>query len=721
MPEIQIAPGSRIRARDEEWLVRKVDRSSAGNRRFTVVGLSALVRNRDAIFLEDLEDDLEVVDPAKTQPTLDDSPYFRDTRLHLQFLLRQSTPSDSRLRLGHQGAMDMVRYQIDPAFQALQQPRQRILIADAVGLGKTIESGILLSELIRRGRGRRILVLTVKSMLTQFQKELWARFSIPLVRLDSAALQRIRTQIPANHNPFHYFDKTIVSIDTVKQDGEYRNFLESAWWDVIVIDEAHNVAKRGGGQGAMRHRVAQLLASRSDSLILLSATPHDGKKESFASIMNMLNPTAIKDESNYGPEDIEGLFIRRFKKDIKDQVKEAFPERVTEIHIDPALPAEETAYEALANLKFTTIDQNRGGHLLFRILLEKALFSSPAACLETIDTRLKRIENDGDPLRFEDDTKSLLALQDELLKIEPEDFSKYQQLLMLLTKSKKSIGWNPKVEDDRLVIFTERIATLNWLHQHLPAVLKLKPKQVAILHGGLSDIEQQDIVESFGNESSPLRLLLASDVASEGINLHYLSHRLIHFDIPWSLLTFQQRNGRVDRYGQAKQPQIHYLLTASDHEKIRGDQRILEILIEKDQQVHENIGDPSEFTGLHTSEDEEREVAKAIEIGVDADTFAEEYGNEDRVESDDPFLALLLGEVTPSPSQENELDQLVADDISLYQTEYDWAEAALRFTSERLAQTLQAEYLKDRQEIHLHLPKDLSRRLKRPPPRDPDS
>lgn len=144
------------------------------------------------------------------------------------------------------------------------------------------------------------------------------RFTIPLIRLDSKKIQDIRAKLPSNYNPFFYYDKTIVSIDTLKRDVEYRTHLENATWDIIVIDEAHNVLERGGHQ-AQRARLAKLLAGRSDTLIMLSATPHDGRSESFASLMNMLDPTAIADIHNYTKEDIRGLCIRRFKKDIKSE------------------------------------------------------------------------------------------------------------------------------------------------------------------------------------------------------------------------------------------------------------------------------------------------------------------------------------------------------------------------------------------------------------------
>jgi SNF2 family DNA or RNA helicase len=162
-------------------------------------------------------------------------------------------------------------------------------------------------------------------MLTQFQKEFWCRFTIPLTRLDSIGIQRIRHRIPTNHNPFYYYDKSIISIDTLKQDSEYRVHIEKAYWDIIIIDEAHNAAHRGSG--ALRNKLARLLAKRSDTLIMLSATPHDGEARSFASLMNMLDPTAIANPDNYSKEDIKGLFIRRFKEDIQDQVKHAFQER----------------------------------------------------------------------------------------------------------------------------------------------------------------------------------------------------------------------------------------------------------------------------------------------------------------------------------------------------------------------------------------------------------
>ncbi len=698
-PQPPIAPGSRILVRDAEWLVRRIDTTSTGGKAFSVVGISEIVRDREAIFLDEIDKPV-VLDPADTRIAIDPSPHYRASLLYMESLLRQTAPTDDNLYIGHRAAMDLVPYQLDPAMQALEQTRQRILIADAVGLGKTLECGILLSELIRRGRGKRILVLAVKSMLTQFQKELWSRFSIPLTRLDSVGIQRIRSKIPTNHNPFHYFDKSIISIDTLKQDAEYRTYLENAEWDVIVVDEAHNVAERGKAL-SLRSKLAKLLSSRSDTLIMLSATPHDGSARSFASLMNMLDPTAIADPDSYGKDDIKGLFIRRFKKDIQDQVGSAFRQRHISIARCKATPTEEHAYDALTSLKFSKIDSRRTAGQLFKTTLEKALFSSPVACEETIRNRVARLKKQADP-ELQSDIRSLELLGDAVRGIEEGDFAKYRKLLEIIRDDDKGLGWTGKAKDDRLVIFTERIATMDFLRQNLVRDLELNPLAVETLDGGLPDVEQQRIVEDFGKDEAPVRLLIASDVASEGINLHYLCHKMVHFDIPWSLMVFKQRNGRIDRYGQEHEPRIVYLVTESDNEKIKGDTRILELLVKKDEQAVRNIGDPSTWMGVYDIDAEEEITGEAIESGVTPEQFEAQL--EDK--SFDP-LALLMGGAVPTGDRSAEKTRPVH---SLFADDYAYFKAAVEQIRE--SEWLQVEFYDDQKRVELTAPDDLRDRFR---------
>jgi len=555
MQQSIIAPGTRIELRNEEWLVRRVDATLSGGQQLTCIGLSELVKDKESVFLTELDNNsslktkISVLNPEDTEFIQDGSDGFIDSQLYLEALLRETPPTDNKLYVGHKAAMDFVPYQIQPTIQTLNQPRQRILIADAVGLGKTLEAGILVSELMRRGKGKRILVVAVKSMLTQFQKELWNRFTIPLTRLDSIGIQRVRNQIPSNHNPFLYYDKAIVSVDTLKQGIEYRNYLENAYWDIIIIDEAHNVAERSNS--SQRSKLAKLLATRSDTLVMLSATPHDGRAKSFASLLNMLDATAIANPDDYNKDDYadKGLVIRRFKKDIIDQVEDEFKERETHQVKSQATLPEQAAFDYLLAIEFAKIDKMRSAGLLFKTTLIKSLLSSPVACIKTIQNRV-HVLTKKDEADYQNDIHQLETLQKLLEKISPEQFSKYQTLKNALKSNQYGSAWKANDSKDRLVIFTERIESLKFLEQQLSQDLKLKKGQVEILHGSLADTDQQRIVEDFGQENSKVRLLICSDVASEGINLHYLSHRMVHFDIPWSLMVFQQRNGRIDRYGQ---------------------------------------------------------------------------------------------------------------------------------------------------------------------------
>ena len=698
---IDFAPGMRTIIRDEEWMVKKIETNSLGNKTLYCVGISPLVKDREAIFLTDLEQ-IQIVDPAEIKLVADNSSFYKRALLYLESQWRQQIPTDANLHIGHQAAMDLMPYQLDPARLSLQRPRQRILIADTVGLGKTLEAGILMSELIARGKGKRILVVTVKSMMTQFQKEMWNRFTIPLVRLDSKKIQDIRAKLPSNYNPFFYYDKTIVSIDTLKRDVEYRTHLENAYWDIIVIDEAQNVAERGDHQ-AQRSRLAKLLADRSDTMIMLSATPHDGRARSFASLMNMLDPTAIADPQNYTPEDIKGLCIRRFKKDVKDQVSGSFLERKVTLERCPASAQEEYAFDIFAQMQLEMdLGKSKGTGHLFKTSLEKSLFSSPAACIKSIEARLKKLNKKYTA----DDIKDISLLEElkaALEAITPEGFSRYQKLLALLRS--KEYGWNFADTNDRVVIFTERIETMKYLAEHLRKDLGVKANAIQEISGAMSDSEQQHIVDEFGRPESPIRILVASDVASEGLNLHYLSHRMIHFDIPWSLMVFQQRNGRIDRYGQQKRPDIRYMLIESCNKHIKGDMRIIEILITKEEQALKNIGDPSLLLGKFTIEDEELVVAETIEKGSDADAFERSL---DAGEDDfDPFEALMAAAGEADSAEENQSAMIT--DETLF-SDIDYLYQALTYLNQ--TENHPVEKLKTVSGLDIRLTPDMARRLK---------
>ncbi|WP_424686836.1 DEAD/DEAH box helicase [Halarcobacter ebronensis] len=704
---MKYTPGQRVIIRDAEWTIRRVDVLADDGYELVCDGVSDFVKGKETIFLTTYEKDIQIVDPLETKFVIDKSSGFQQSLLYMESLLKDVVPTDDKIHRANKAAMDNVPYQFEPALQALNQPRQRILMADAVGLGKTLEAGILTTELIKRGKGKRILVLAVKSMLTQFQKEFWNRFSIPLTRLDSQGIQKVRNKIPANMNPFFYYDKSIISIDTLKQEALYRSYIEESYWDIIIIDEAHNVADRN--TGSQKSKLAKLISSRCDTLMMLSATPHDGSAKSFASLLNMLDPTAIANANDYTIDDFKdkGLVIRRFKKDIADQVQDEFKTRqIFKIRSNASI-YEEDVFSYISNISFKNIDkQKRKGSELFKTTLTKSLLSSPIACIESIKNRIKRIETLEDD--YSDDIDTLKELQDKLLEIDSSTFSKYQELVNLISKQMK---WK-KAKDDRIVIFTERIKTLEFLKENLQKDLKLKDDQIVSMTGStMSDIEINKIVEDFGQENSKVRLLIATDVASEGINLHYLSHRLIHFDIPWSLMTFQQRNGRVDRYGQEKDPEIYYMQTLSQNEEFKGDNRILDILIEKDDQAAKNIGDPSAFMNVYDEKEEEKIVAQAIENQTDAESFSQELDSNAQ-EAEFDFLSM-LNEVDEDETRPNNIAGELIDSLSFYEDDLHYATNALRFLQEtQESQKIEARFEEDRIELNASSLDDLKYRFK---------
>ena len=385
----------------------------------------------------------------------------------------------------------------------------------------------------------------------------------------------------------------------------------------------------------------------------------------------MLDPTAIASESDYTKEEIRDLYVRRFKKDVKDQLAKNFPERQAIAIESNASGLEESAFEILNDLKLPSINKKGKAGMLFKTTLLKAILSSPMACLETVIKRIRKLEKEegrGERETWREgdtetrgiirDIEELKCLQRVLERITAAEFSKYQQLLAVIQKKNNNgFGWKGKDSKDRIVIFTERLETMRFLKENLINDLSLQEKAVATLDGSMSDVDLMGIIEEFGNEKSPLRLLIATDVASEGINLHYLSHRLIHFDIPWSLMALQQRNGRIDRYGQEEQPQIRYLLTRSSNSRMDEVERIIRVLLDKDEQAVKNIGDPSVFMGVFDVDEEIKITSQAIESGTSADDFASSLEPKQPEDDGFDFFALLDEPVKNTAIQEETTEE----------------------------------------------------------------
>ena len=660
--DLNVAPGSIVVIRDEEWLVTSAEQGGDGWL-VRVRGLSELVSETTAAFYSSL-DKIEVQDPKAAKVVADGSSGYRDSRLWLEALLRK-TPvpyGDQALTVSTHMLADALAFQQAAVTKALdpQHIRPRILIADAVGLGKTLEIGMILAELVRRGRGERILVVTPKHVLEQMQHELWCRFALPFVRLDSTGIQKVRQKLPATRNPFTYFKRAIISIDTLKSP-RYKAHLERQQWDAVVIDESHNLTNTG----TQNNELARVLAPNTEALILASATPHNGKEESFAELLRLLDPTVVHADGSFTKDDVEPLLIRRHRHspDVAAEVGSDWAERAEPVHllVKPS-PAEDAV---AAELSATWLHPVTGSSpysgdtkALFPWTLAKAFLSSPAALAESIKQRRNKLDS-GDAAQ----KAELNALQtlDDLIKVAiSEEAGKFAALVKLLGKIGVKRGASM-----RAVVFAERIATLNWLRDHLPAATGLSADNVAMLHGGLSDVDQQKIVDNFKLETSPIRVLVTGDVASEGVNLHAQCHHLIHYDIPWSLIRIEQRNGRIDRYGQKHPPVISSLILEPSDPEFSGDLRVLSRLLERENQAHSTLGDVASLMGKHSVTEEEAVIRDVLAKGGDVDDVVRDADEVAQGEDMDAFFAQFDAEddtVTLLPASPRQ--SLYSDDLT---------------------------------------------------------
>jgi ERCC4-related helicase len=740
------APGAQVLIRDELWLVRNCTPTDRDGWMVEVTGISPFVRGVDATFYDRL-DAVQELDPRETTLVPDDSPNHRRSRLFLEAIIRKTflPQTEHGLALADNFLMDQQVHQLRPAELALsmKNPQPRILIADVVGLGKTLEIGVLLAELIRRGRGERILVVTPQHVLEQFQRELWTRFGIPLVRLDSTGIQRVQQDIPAGRNPFAYFKRVIISVDTLKSDV-YAHHLEHTDWDAVVIDESHNLVNRGTKNNAL----ARLLARKTDALVLASATPHNGDAASFAELVRMLDEAAIANPSQYEVKDLEHLYIRRTKTspEVRESLKGEWADRGPSrpIHV-PATDKELAVFKELVT-RWIPADPSAPSASRLQLIpyrLLKSFLSSHKALLETIKTRIGTLDNPPPDkpqnsakrqTRPEDlavreaarktERAALVDLQRLAEQIEDQDSAKWAALVDEL----RAMEVGPDSET-RVVVFSESIPTLKWLAETVPAALgftrtagpdEKKPwlgfgGAVQVMHGeATTDQEQQDIVEKFGLRDDPVRILFTGDIASEGVNLHQQCHQLIHYDLPWSLIRIEQRNGRIDRYGQQQRPEFRALILTSDipwrtdeetgQPRTLDDRLVGEKLLKREEEAHKIEGSAEAVTGLYRAKEEENRLTQDLIAGrtVEDSIKQSQHGGA-------AFLARILGPVGAAHKHPEVARAVVP---TLFQSTADYFEEALRQVCRPNPEDMLSLRRDDDGTIAFEPPRDLLYRLK---------
>jgi len=520
-------------------------------------------------------------------------------------------------------------YQVFAVHRVISQFPHRFLIADDTGLGKTIETGMILEELVARGRAERVLIVAPAPLCAQWQEELARAFNRHYVVYDGTYLRQLSEKLPPELNPWEREPRIITSLDLAKRD-EIRPQLERTRWDVVVFDEAHKLsARRYGGrvEETQRYRLARVLAERTDSLLLLSATPHNGDRFAFHALLTLLDEYAFPSPEELSPQQVARVTIRRTKKEILDENgRPVFSDRKVQTIPVTFGKDEQELYEAVTEYvteryNLALAEKNRAAGFLM-VLFQKRMVSSIEAIRCSLERRLRVLEelrNHPEKVQlftaqaglpwlddYLRDPDSLREEEREALERELERLPFFTNLdleieeLRGLCKKACSIEVDSKAEalisflgnllqdpQVKVVVFTEYRDTLHYLER----LVREMGWRYTLIHGGMSMLARKHSQREF--ERPGTQLLLATDAAGEGLNLHWQCHLMVNYELPWNPNRIEQRIGRLHRYGQKRDVKVFNLFVTNTRED-----RILERLLERLAQIEADLpGDVHDVLG----------------------------------------------------------------------------------------------------------------------------
>ena len=625
-------------------------------------------------------------------------------------------------------------YQLVPVLRALEMPRVALLLADAVGLGKTIQAGMVLRELMLRRRIRRVLVLCPAALRTQWRDEMQEKFALPFVIVDRPETLRLQREIGVDANPWRTHDRIIASYHYLKQPDVLEQFRSTGEpgedgllrWDLLIVDEAHNLAPASFGSDSDVSRMLQHIAPWFEHRVFLTATPHNGHTRSFSGLLEVLDPVRFTRKSELDDEDrrrVGETVIRRLKSEINAcYTSLGEPARFSERHVE-ALPAlrfgshERALQLAVRDFRKTLNKAMRGADHQERTaatfateVLQKRLLSGPWAFgqswlalmegLETPEenagatavTRARDAQADdtdddaeresrqrhadrtiGAWLRRWQDTVAaelaeitchvvaigvsrvphgldrnahLADVASQAIRVKAD--ARLRALEALLDeKLRDAQTWRG---DERLVIFTEYLATLDYLHARLRARYG-EGDWILTLYGGMNDADRDAIKHAFNNPRGPARVLVATDAAGEGLNLQRAARHLLHWDIPWNPARMEQRNGRLDRHGQERDVFIfHFDSTDADSMRFLG-----KVLAKRSRTREDRVVTDEIFADAILAHFAEEEDAEASEERLERVLVRARVGNSDVVDD------LPAGNPLPGAEDQARLEALKAE------------------------------------------------------------
>jgi SNF2 family DNA or RNA helicase len=695
-------PGQLVHLRQRRWLVEATDQPpQAGDA--TLVHAACVdddAQGEQVSVLWEHELDARVIEDAGWQRVgeqqFDDPELFAAYARTVRWGCVTAT-DPSLFQAPFRAGIRLDAYQLEPLRKALLLPRVNLLIADDVGLGKTIEAGLILRELLLRRRIDFLVVAAPPSMLGQWKDELETRFGLSFTILDRAFLAAMRRERGFAVNPWLTGSRFLVShrllIDPTYTDGLFDALRQFRPGSLLILDEAHHAAPASGQKYAIDSQITKAIrdvAPRFEHRLFLTATPHNGHRNSFAALMEILDPQRFIRGMEIEPTQLEPVMVRRLKEDLR-RLGQTFPERVIEPVVIDGLPphtpelvlAEKlAAYRELrrARLASETVSRRAQAELVW-IGLQQRLLSSIEAFARTLrvhEASLQRVLEHGPPprQRVNKRTVTLLSgvgadddaaeLGDDELRVEEDSAI---EIATLAGAGGTGERWQAQIEAElafvselrglaeasraqpdariqllidwieremvpslraggtawaerRLLIFTEYEDTRRWVERLLREAVDHTDRaeeRIAIFSGATSADRREEIKRAFNTPpvDDPLRILIATDAAREGLNLQRHCRDLFHLDLPWNPSRLEQRNGRIDRKLQpANRVYCRYFIYAQ-----RPEDRVLKRLVEKTEIIRKQLGSASPVIETRISEllagGIERSRADAVAAEID--------------------------------------------------------------------------------------------------------